>query len=96
MLANEQIIIKPIITEKTSLMKAENMYVFSVHPAATKIDVKRAVKQLFKVEPVEVNTVNVKGKSRRIGAKIGTKSDWKKAYVKIKTGQKIDLIEGML
>lgn len=92
----EQIIIKPIITEKASLAKMGNVYCFAVDSAATKIDVRRAVEKLFKVHVESVNTSKIKGKKRRTGRSVGRTAGWKKAFIKIKPGQKIDMIEGMI
>jgi large subunit ribosomal protein L23 len=92
----EQIILKPVITEKSSLLKMDSVYVFSVLKDATKIDIKNAVEKLFKVNVVSVNTAKVRGKTRRLGKSVGTTSGWKKAYVKLEQGQKIDMIEGMI
>jgi large subunit ribosomal protein L23 len=93
---NEQIIIKPIITEKSTLLKAGDLYVFMVRLDATKIDIKRAAEKMFKVNVKDVNTAKMKGKPRRAGRQTGLTSCWKKAYVKLAGGQKIELIEGML
>lgn len=93
---NEQIIIKPVITEKSTIMRGDGTYVFSVRLDATKIDIKRAVEKLFKVNVLDVNTAKLKGKPRRMGRHEGLTSSWKKAYVKLAKGQKIELIEGML
>ncbi len=90
----ENIVIKPIVTEKSTMLRMDSTYVFKVLGNATKIDIRRAVEKLFKVNVVDVNTVSVKGKSRRAGRSMGKASDWKKAYIKLKAGQKIDLIEG--
>ncbi len=92
----ENIIVKPLITEKATLSKMQSTYVFAVKIDATKIDVRRAVEKLFKVKVKDVNTVSVRGKTRRMGKGSGTTARWKKAYVKVQDGQKIDLIEGML
>ena len=92
----EQLILKPIITEKTTRLKSESVYVFSVMPDASKIDIKNAIQGLFKVDVVEVNTVNSAGKKRQTGRSIGRTARVKKAYIKLKSGQKIDLLEGML
>lgn len=91
----EQLIIKPIITEKTTLMRKDSVYVLSVDRDATKIDIKRAVENLFKVNVVSVNTTKVMGKVRRAGKSEGKTASWKKAYVRLKSGQKIEMIEGM-
>ncbi len=95
-LSNEDIIVRPIITEKSADSRSASVYTFQVNPIATKIDIKRAVEGLFNVDVIDVNTINVKGKTRRLGRSIGKTSRWKKAYVKIKEGQKIDLIEGAM
>lgn len=92
----EQIIIRPIITEKSTMLKMDDLYVFAVRQDATKIDIRRAVEKLFKVNVKDVNTVKIKGKPRRAGRQVGLTSSWKKAYVKLASGQKIELIEGML
>ncbi len=93
---NENIIVSPVITEKATMARMASVYVFKVLPSATKIDVQRAVEKLFNVEVLDVNTAKVSGKIRRVGRSFGKKSSWKKAYVKIKSGQKIDLIEGTM
>lgn len=86
-----QIILKPITTEKTTnLADKANTFSFQVLPTATKKEVKGAVEMLFNVEVVAVQTTNVKGKSKRTGARMGKRSDWKKAYVRLKEGQDID------
>ena len=90
------ILLKPIITEKSTNFKMDSGYVFSVIPSATKIDIRKAVEKLFKVNVKSVNTSNVSGKTKAVGRKLGHTASWKKAYVKLKDGQKIDMIEGML
>ena len=91
----EHIIIKPVITEKASTVRTGSVYVFAVDKAATKIDIRKAVEKLFKVTVIAVNTSKVKGKVRRLGKHEGKTASWKKAYVKIKSGQKIEMVEGM-
>ena len=97
MIFPENIIIEPLITEKGTYAKADNnVYVFKVASHATKVDVKIAIEQLFKVHVLDVNTCKVIGKVRGLmGRSVGKTSAWKKAYVKIEKGKKIDLIEGM-
>ncbi len=95
MITDEQIVLRPIVTEKSTLSSTDSKYVFAVLKSATKVDVKKAVERLFKVSVIDVNTVNVRGKTRRAGKSIGVTSSWKKAYVKLKAGQKIELLEGM-
>ena len=81
----EDIIVKPIITEKSSMDIQEGKYTFEVNKKATKIDIAKAVEKLFEVKVVKVNTISVKGKEKRVGAHLGKTSDWKKAIVTIDT-----------
>jgi len=85
-----QIIQRPIITEKGVAAKDERRTLcFEVAPRATKTEVKEAVQKLFKVKVESVRTANFRGKMRRRGRTIGFRSDWKKAYVKLKAGEKM-------
>lgn len=79
----EDIIIKPIITEKSNVEMQAEKYTFEVNKKATKVDVKRAVEKLFNVKVLKVNTINVSGKEKRVGRNIGKTADWKKAIVSI-------------
>ena len=79
----EDIIIKPIITEKSNVEMQAGKYTFEVNKKATKVDVKRAVEKLFNVKVLKVNTINVSGKEKRVGRNIGKPADWKKAIVSI-------------
>jgi len=81
----EEVIIKPIVTEKSNDEVQNGKYTFKVNKKATKIDVKRACEKLFNVKVVNVNTINVKGKEKRVGRNVGKTSDWKKAIVTIDT-----------
>ena len=81
----EDIIIRPIITEKSGFAASEGKYTFEVNKKATKIDIRNAVEKLFEVKVKEVTTINVKGKPKRQGAHEGKTSDWKKAIVTIDT-----------
>ena len=81
----EDIILAPVVTEKSSDGIAEGKYTFKVNKKATKIDIKRAVEKLFNVKVINVNTVTVKGKEKRVGRNVGKTSDWKKAIVTIDT-----------
>jgi large subunit ribosomal protein L23 len=84
------VIQKPLITEKgLSVKEAEGTLVFAVAPAATKTEVKEAVETLFKVKVAAVRTSNVLGKERRRGKYAGFRPDWKKAYVRLKAGEKL-------
>ena len=81
----EEIIIKPIITERSSEGLQEGKYTFKVNKKATKIEIAKAVEKLFGVKVLKVNTISVKGKEKRVGAHKGMTSDWKKAIVTIDT-----------
>ena len=84
------VIRKPLITEKGLQVKeTESTLVFDVAPDATKTEVKQAVEALFKVKVENVRTANVLGKERRRGKFSGYKPDWKKAYVRLKEGEKL-------
>jgi len=84
------VIKRPVVTEKGVTKKdAERTLCFEVAPNANKLQVKAAVEQLFKVKVEEVRTVNQVGKLRRRGRFTGYRSDWKKAYVRLKDGQKV-------
>jgi large subunit ribosomal protein L23 len=85
-----QIIRKPVITEKGLAVKEnENTLVFQVAPTATKTEIKQAVQSIFKVKVDSVRTANFPGKERRRGKFAGYRPDWKKAYVKLKSGEKM-------
>ena len=81
----EEIILKPVITEKSNNAVQEGKYTFKVDKRATKIDIKRAVEKLFEVKVVDVRTMMVKGKEKRMGRYAGKTPDWKKAIVTIDT-----------
>lgn len=89
------IIIKPIITEASMISMEENKYTFKVDKHANKTEIKRAIEELFEVDVVKVNTMNVKGKIKRLGRNEGKRADWKKAIVKLAPGSKIEIFEGM-
>ncbi|QGG49183.1 50S ribosomal protein L23 [Heliorestis convoluta] len=89
------VLIKPVITEKSMDLTAENKFTFVVNPAANKIEIKHAVEQLFKVKVLDVWTLNVKGKKKRMGKYVGRTSDKKKAIVKLRDGDKIEIFEGV-
>lgn len=89
------IVVRPIITEKSSLLKdAGNQYVFEVQRDANKIEIRKAVEKLFKVKVVSVHISNIEGKKKRVGRFAGKKPDWKKAIVKLNPKDKITIFEG--
>ena len=81
----EEVIIKPIVTERSSMDLQEGKYTFKVNKKATKVEIAKAVEKLFEVKVLSVNTISVKGKQKRVGAHVGMTSDWKKAIVTIDT-----------
>lgn len=81
----EEIIIKPIVTERSSDALQEGKYTFKVNKKATKVEIAQAVEKLFGVKVLKVHTMSVKGKQKRVGAHTGMTSDWKKAIVTIDT-----------
>jgi large subunit ribosomal protein L23 len=92
-----QIIRRPLLTEKSTWLKDKNREIcFEVDIRANKIEIKKAVEELFKVKVERVRTCRVRGKTRRVRLNIGKKPDWKKAYVKLKEGEKmVEFFEGV-
>ena len=87
-----QVIKRPLITEQgMHLVESRNIYPFAVDVKANKVQIRSAIEKIFNVEVVAVNTSNRKGKTRRRGRRWGKTPDWKKAYVKLKEGQTIEL-----
>ncbi|MBI4375744.1 MAG: 50S ribosomal protein L23 [Elusimicrobia bacterium] len=87
-------IVRPLLTERSTILKERhNQYVFETTLAASKTDIKRAVEGLFKVNVEDVRTMVMPGKFRRYGRGGGQRSDWKKAIVTLREGQKIDVAE---
>ena len=89
------IIIKPILTEKTTFLGEMGKYAFRVHGDSNKLDIRRAVEELFRVDVVAVNVSRVRGKWRRFGKSRGRRSDWKKAVVSLAPGNTITIFEGV-
>ena len=81
----EEVIIRPVVTEKSNDELQQGKYTFEVNRKATKVDIAKAVEKLFEVKVLKVNTMTVKGKSKRVGVHVGKTSDWKKAVVTIDT-----------
>ena len=89
-----EVIRRPIVTEKSTMLQELGKYVFEVATTATKAQIKDAVEEAFEVEVVAVNTINMKGKVKRYGPRPVKKKDWKKAIVTLKRGDKIEVFEG--
>ena len=92
----EEIIIAPVVTEKSNDELQQGKYTFKVNKKATKVEIRNAVEKLFNVKVINVNTITVKGKEKRVGVHVGKTSDWKKAIVTIDTnpGEKTYLAKG--
>ena len=90
-----RVLIKPLITEKASSLGMYSQYAFEVAANANKIEVKKAIKKVYGVDPIKVNMMNISGKDVRYGRTEGRTKDWKKAIVTLAPGQKIDIQEGL-
>ncbi len=91
-----RVITSPLITEKGTLVNEQgNQFVFRVRPEANKVEIRRAVESLFKVKVEKVRTLNYLGKNRRVGRWTGQRPRWKKAYVTLSAGQRIDFFENV-
>ena len=89
------IIIRPVITEKSSSLMQDNKYTFIVSPKANKVEIRQAIEQIFKVKVLAVNTIRVRGKVKRLGRTQGKRPDYKKAIVKLAPGERIEFFEGV-
>ncbi len=89
-----RVLVQPLLTEKiTGLREKTNTVGFVVHPEANRVQIKQAVETLLKVKVVKVNLMNVRGKVKRLGRFSGKRSDWKKAFVTLKEGEKLEMYE---
>ena len=90
-----QIIIRPVVSEKSYVLSAYDKYTFRVHPDAHKTQIRQAVEQLFEVNVVDVRTMSVKSKPKRRGFTAGRTRSWRKAIVQVKPGQTIPIFQGL-
>ncbi|MCF7820677.1 MAG: 50S ribosomal protein L23 [Candidatus Pacebacteria bacterium] len=90
-----KVLIKPLVTEKAANLSATNQYVFMVAKEANKIEVAKAVYEVYKIKPLGVNIVNNKGKRVRRGRQVGKRKDWKKAIVSLPAGKTLNIYEGV-
>ena len=90
-----QVIIRPVVSEKSYVLSAANRYVFRVHPDAHKTHIRQAVEALFDVHVVEVRTMSVKPKPKRRGITRGQTRAWKKAIVQLREGETIPIFHGL-
>ena len=89
------VLLQPVITEKATMASEQNVVTFKVMKSATKPMIKEAVQNIFNVEVLSVNTLNQNGKEKRFRGMLGKRADYKKAMVRLKEGQKIDLAAGI-
>lgn len=89
------IIIKPVISERSTDLMVDNKYTFIVDPKANKVEIANAVEKIFKVKVLKVNTLKVRGKRRRQGRFVGMTPTRKKAIVTLNEGDRIEIIEGL-
>lgn len=90
-----QVVVRPLLTEKSTTLKdAHNQVAFQVAPDANKVEIRRAVEEIFRVKVRDVRTMMVFGKVKRMGRYSGLRPSWKKAIVTLAEGQKIQLLEG--
>ncbi|HEY8490396.1 MAG TPA: 50S ribosomal protein L23 [Dehalococcoidia bacterium] len=90
-----QVLLRPLITEKSTMLAQEGKYAFQVDPRANKIQIREAVERAFNVRVKKVNVMNIRGKWRRVGRSRGKEPDWKKAVVTLAEGDRIELFEGV-
>ncbi len=90
-----RVLVRPLISEKASHQQSLNQYFFAVALDANRIEVAKAVKEVYGVAPIKVNIIRSEGKARRIGGTIGRRKDWKKAMVTLPKGKTISLYEGV-
>lgn len=94
-LTGNQILVKPLVTEKASSLGSLNKYVFAVHPKVNKVEIKKEIKKMYNVNPQHVNIVTMRGRLVRYGRTTGTTKKWKKAIITLKPGQSIEVYKGV-
>jgi large subunit ribosomal protein L23 len=95
MIDSENILIEPILSEKSNILRESGKYVFKVDPRANKLEIKEAVRRLFNVHPLSCTVMVVGGKPKRLRNRAGYTATWKKAIVKLPKDEKIALFEGV-
>jgi large subunit ribosomal protein L23 len=91
-----EVVRRPLVTEKSTIgRETQNLVTFAVAPRASKLEIRRAVETLFQVKVVDVHTMRMHRKSKRVGKFFGRKPEWKKAIVKLAEGQSIEFFEGV-
>ena len=94
MLNPRDIVVKPVISEKSYDIASQRKYTFRVDPRATKPQIRQAIEEIFKVRVTDVNTMNLQGKLKRQGRTQGRRPSWKKAIITVQEGDKIEIFEG--
>jgi len=95
-MSSASVIISPLVTEKGTIVgEKSNQVVFRVRPGANKDQIRNVIEDLFKVSVVKIRTANFLGKERRRGRTIGRRPSWKKAYITLKEGDRIEIFEGL-
>jgi large subunit ribosomal protein L23 len=92
---HSQVLIRPVVSEKSYVLSAAGKYTFRVHPDAHKTEIRQAVEALFDVHVVEVRTASVKSKPKRRGNTSGRTRRWKKAIVEVRSGETIPIFQGL-
>ena len=95
MIEYDKILIEPVLSEKTNILRESGKYVFKVDPRATKISIKEAVRRLYNVHPVSCTVMVVGGKPKRQRSRAGYTASWKKAIVRLAKDEKISIFEGV-
>lgn len=90
-----KILVKPLVTEKASVLGAENKYFFAVALKANRIEIAKAIREIYGVKPEKVNIINMGGKEVRFGRTLGKRKDWKKAIITLPEGKTIKVYEGV-
>lgn len=90
-----RVLVKPLITEKATNLGIENKYVFAVENKSNKIEIAKAIDEVYGVKPISVNIINIQGKKTRYGKTKGKRKDWKKAIIELPKGKTIKVYEGV-
>lgn len=90
----DAILLEPVLTEKSNILREQGQYTFKVDPRADKIQIMEAVRRMFNVHPISCNVMNVASKPKRLRGRPGKTAQWKKAIVRLKAGETIKIFEG--
>lgn len=90
-----RVLVKPLVTEKAANLGSDDKYVFAVSRSANKIEIMKAIKEVYGIKPISVNIIKVRGKRVRYGRTFGQRKDWKKAIITLPSGKSINIYEGV-